>query len=152
LIKYDAGVPKTVELPVPPASYMNDGEIVMRITKIRGEFAMCHKGNLYEFEEEEQGGPQAVMSTPLNLEFGLKVLPNIFTHNTRIQYSVPTRQCIKLTVYDAAGRKVKTIVEGNADPGTYSYNLESSSLSSGVYFLVLKGEKESRNAKVLIVR
>ncbi|MEO0190713.1 MAG: C25 family cysteine peptidase, partial [candidate division WOR-3 bacterium] len=71
LIKYDAGVPKTVELPVPPASYMNDGEIVMKITKIRGEFAMCHKGNLYEFEEEQEGGgPQMIMNMPLNLEFG----------------------------------------------------------------------------------
>ncbi|MEO0096341.1 MAG: T9SS type A sorting domain-containing protein, partial [candidate division WOR-3 bacterium] len=152
LIKYDAGVPKTVELPVPPASYMNDGEIVMRITKIRGEFAMCHKGNLYEFEEEEGGGPQAVTSTPLNREFGLKILPNILSCNAQLQYSIPTKQHITLNLYDVIGRKVATILEEITEPGVYITSLNVNHLSAGIYFLMLTGEKEIKCEKMLIVK
>ncbi|MEO0137862.1 MAG: T9SS type A sorting domain-containing protein [candidate division WOR-3 bacterium] len=148
LIKYDGGIPKTVELPVPPASYMDDGEIVVRISKISGDFAMCHKGNLYEFEEEQEGsGPQMIMSIPMNLEFGLKVQPNILTRNTRIHYSIPTKQHITLNLYNVIGRKVATVIEGTTDPGIYITNL-----SAGIYFLILDGENQTKNQKILIIR
>lgn len=153
LIKYSAGIPKTVELPVPPATYKNDGEIIVRIKKISGDFAMCHNGNLYEFEEvDEGGGQQTAMTIPLNPDFEMKVLPNIFTHNTLIQYSIPDKQAIHLDLYDIIGRRVKTIAMGVVESGIYSYKLDSSNLTSGIYFLILEGEKETKTQKILIVR
>jgi hypothetical protein len=153
LIKYDAGIPTTVELPVPPASYMDDGEIIVRIPKIRGDFAMCHKGNLYEFEKEgDGGGPQTSITIPQNLVFGLKVFPNIVRRSTQFQYTIPKKQRIILSLYDIVGRKVATFVDGFIEPGIYSYNFDSSNLSQGIYFLILKGERDTRTEKVLVVR
>jgi len=131
---------------------MNDGEIIVRIPKISGEFATVHKGNLYAFEEEHSGGPQTEMTIPLNPVFEMNVHPNIFAHNALIQYSIPNKQAIRLDLYDIVGRKIKTIAEGIVETGRYSYKLDSSNLSSGVYFLILQGEKETKTQKILIVR
>ncbi len=152
LVKYSTGIPKTVELAVPPSTYKNDGEIIVRIKKISGDFAMCHKGNLYEFEKEEGGGPQTAMTIPLRPAFGMNVYPNIFTHNAVIQYTIPDKQFVRLDLYDIIGRRIKMIIEGTVEPGIYSCNLNSSDLSSGIYFLVLKGDKETKTQKMLIVR
>lgn len=153
LIKYDAGVPVTVELPVPPASYMNDGEIIVRIPKISGVFAAIHKGNLYGFEKEgEGGGPQTFTTIPQNLVFGLQVLPNILSRNALLRYTIPTKQRVSLKLYDVVGREVMVIADRIVDAGIHSYNLDTSNLSSGIYFLVLEDEKETNSQKILIVK
>jgi hypothetical protein len=152
LIKYEAGIPKTVELPVPPAAYMNDGEIVVRIPKISGEFAMITTGHLYEFEKEQEGGPQSVMSIPLNLVFGLKVHPNILSRTARLQFTIPEKQHISLKLYDIVGRKVSTITDGIVEPGIHTYNFDPSNLSQGIYFLILNGDKNKKTQKILVVR
>jgi len=152
LIKYDAGIPKTVEVPVPPASYMNDGEIIVRIPKISGDFASIHKGNLYGFEKEGQGGPQTLTTIPQNLAFGLQVMPSIVSRNALLRYTIPAKQKVSLKFYDVVGREVMTFTEGIVDTGIHSYNLNTSSLSAGIYFLVLEGKKETKSQKVLVVR
>ncbi|MEO0166900.1 MAG: T9SS type A sorting domain-containing protein [candidate division WOR-3 bacterium] len=82
----------------------------------------------------------------------LMVLPSIVRDNAQIQYTIPERQRISLDLYDIIGRKVKTIAQGCVEPGIYSYRFDSSDLSSGVYFLVLESERESRTRKLLIAR
>ncbi|MEO0183746.1 MAG: T9SS type A sorting domain-containing protein [candidate division WOR-3 bacterium] len=82
----------------------------------------------------------------------LMVLPNVVRDNAQIQYAIPERQRISLNLYDIIGRKVKTITEGTVEPGVYSYRLDSSALSSGVYFLILEGERESKRGKILVVK
>ncbi len=83
---------------------------------------------------------------------GLMALPSVVRENAQIQYAIPERQLIRLDLYDIIGRKVKTIAQGCVEPGIYSYRFDSSDLSSGVYFLVLEGERESRTRKLLIAR
>ncbi|MEO0190251.1 MAG: hypothetical protein ABIL18_04645 [candidate division WOR-3 bacterium] len=82
----------------------------------------------------------------------LMVLPNVVRDYAQIQYAIPERQLIRLDLYDIIGRKVKTIAQGCVEPGIYSYRFVSSDLSSGVYFLVLESERESRTRKLLIAR
>ncbi|MEO0166901.1 MAG: T9SS type A sorting domain-containing protein [candidate division WOR-3 bacterium] len=82
----------------------------------------------------------------------LMVWPNAVRDNAQIQCAIPERQRISLNLYDIVGRKVKTITEGTVDTGVYSYRLDSSDLGSGVYFVILEGERESKREKILIVR
>ncbi|MEO0190250.1 MAG: C25 family cysteine peptidase [candidate division WOR-3 bacterium] len=152
LIKYDAGVPRTVELPVPPASYRDDGEIVVRISKITGDFAMCHKGNLYGFEKEGQGGPQTAVDIPQNLTFACKVTPNIITHQAQLQFILPEKQRVRLNLYDVVGRKVATIIDNTFEIGIHTCSLNAERLSCGIYFLVLEGKKDTKTQKILIIR
>ncbi|MEO0166695.1 MAG: hypothetical protein ABIL39_11230 [candidate division WOR-3 bacterium] len=83
----------------------------------------------------------------------LMVLPSVVRRdNAQIQYAIPERQRIRLDLYDVLGRKVKTIKEGIVDAGVYSYRLDSSNLTSGVYYIILQGERESKRGKILIVK
>jgi hypothetical protein len=151
-IKYEAGEPKTVEFHVPPATY-KDGEVIIEITKIRGDFAMLHLSNLYEFEKKGgSGGPQATTATHLPLGFTLSILPNIISRSARLQYTIPEKQRVTLNLYDIVGRKVVSIAEGVIEPGIYTHNLNSAKLSQGIYFLVFKGEKDVKRQKFLIVK
>ncbi|MEO0143012.1 MAG: hypothetical protein ABIL15_06650 [candidate division WOR-3 bacterium] len=82
----------------------------------------------------------------------LMVSPSVVKDNAQIQFTIPERQRIIMNLYDIIGRKIKTIKEGIVDAGVYSYRLDSSSLSSGVYYIILQGERESKRGKILVVK
>ncbi len=82
----------------------------------------------------------------------LMVLPSVVRDNARVQYAIPEKQHISLNLYDILGRKIATISEGIFEPGVHSCRLDSSHLSSGVYFLILEGMHESKTQKLLIMR
>ena len=105
-----------------------------------------------EVEVYEGGGPQTQITTGQDLVFGLEIFPNIISRNTQFQYTIPQTQKIKLNLYDVTGRKIDSIANEVVEPGIYTYNLSSSSLSSGIYFLILDGEEKSITEKVLVVR
>lgn len=153
LVKYQADMPTTVELPVPYASYKDDGEITVRISKIDGDFAMCNMGHLYEFEKEQEGGgPQSTIILPQNLDFGLQILPSIVSRYASLRYLIPEKQRIDLKLYDIIGREVMIIKSGIVDAGLHSYSLNTSNLSSGIYFFILESEKEKITQKILIIK
>ena len=103
-------------------------------------------------EVYEGGGPQTRKTIPQNLVFGLNVFPNIISRNSQLQYTIPQSQKIRLNLYDISGRKINSITDGVIEPGIYTYDLDSSNLIAGIYFLMLEGEQETITEKVLIVR
>jgi len=96
----------------------------------------------------EEGEGSKVEGAGLRFE----VLPNVVKTNAKIQYSIPNKQTIRLSLYNIVGRKIASIAEGVFGPGVYTVNHDFSELSSGIYFLVLEGEKETRTQKILIIR
>ncbi|MGB9721837.1 MAG: T9SS type A sorting domain-containing protein [bacterium] len=82
----------------------------------------------------------------------LMVLPNVVKDNARIQFAIPKRQKIRLDLYDIIGRRLKTIADGTFESGVYKQNFTTSNLGSGVYFLILDGNKETKKTKILIMR
>jgi hypothetical protein len=60
--------------------------------------------------------------------------PNPFNNQTTIQYVLPQREDVLLTLHDAGGKLVKVLVNGRKDSGTHAINFISSSLSKGVYY------------------
>ena len=65
--------------------------------------------------------------------------PNPFNPYTRINYSVPGRSHIIVTVYNVLGQKVSTIVDAIRERGTYSATFDARNIASGVYFYRLEG-------------
>lgn|GEM_PF-6130861 len=64
--------------------------------------------------------------------------PNPFNPDTQIEFALPNRTKVRLTVYDILGRTVATILEEQLmDPGYYSLPFQSNGLSSGVYLYEL---------------
>jgi hypothetical protein len=82
--------------------------------------------------------------------------PNPITRNgAKISFGVAKAGNISLSVFDASGRSVKTLVKGNFEPGKYNivWNTKDNdgrNATGGVYFLVLRNG-ESKLTKKLIV-
>lgn len=60
--------------------------------------------------------------------------PNPFNPVTTIKYSLKLDSYVTLKVYDAVGRLVSTIIDGNVQAGNHSITFDSKFLASGVYF------------------
>jgi hypothetical protein len=74
-------------------------------------------------------------STELPEEFVLlQNYPNPFNPSTTIEYKVPHRTQVTITVYDVMGRQIAELVNGDHEPGMYSFVWNARSLPSGVYY------------------
>ncbi len=72
--------------------------------------------------------------------------PNPFNASTIIQYNVPKRGFVSLTVYDLLGKKLTTLVNGYQDSGNRSVTFNADNYPSGLYLyrLSVGGETQTR--------
>jgi len=78
--------------------------------------------------------------------------PNPFNPSTKINYSVPVKGNVKLTVYDLLGRKVTELVNEIKPAGKYSVNFDAGELASGTYIYRLKAGNFSISRKMILVK
>ncbi|MDT8324702.1 MAG: T9SS type A sorting domain-containing protein, partial [Bacteroidota bacterium] len=62
------------------------------------------------------------------------VSPNPFSSQAHIPYSVRAMGPVLLTIHDALGRRVATLVDGEQAEGTHSAIFDGSTLANGVYY------------------
>lgn len=60
--------------------------------------------------------------------------PNPFNPATHLQFSVPVAGQVSLDVFDTAGRRVATLVNGYRAAGVHRAEFDASGLASGLYF------------------
>lgn len=107
-----------------------------------------------EYEEESKGGGPQSSETMLT-QFGqltLSTYPNPTKKAVRIEYNLPAKMGVKLSIYDVTGRLVKNIVNENQDAGFYHESFDITDLSQGVYFVKLNTGDESIIEKVIFLR
>ncbi len=82
--------------------------------------------------------------------------PNPFNPATTIRFSVERREVVKLAVYDVLGRRVATLFNGKAAPGSHSVQWNGRDdlgrpVASGTYFyrLEIEGERQARRMILL---
>lgn len=88
---------------------------------------------------------------PEEFELGANY-PNPFNPTTQIPYRLPARSEVDLTVYDALGRRVATLVEGEQPPGRYTVSVHAGSWPSGLYLYVLRADGRIRTGKMLLLK
>ncbi|MCW8850567.1 MAG: T9SS type A sorting domain-containing protein, partial [Melioribacteraceae bacterium] len=69
--------------------------------------------------------------------------PNPFNPSTNINFEVPEKSRIKISVYDILGRKVDDLIKDEFSPGRHNTNWNAASFSSGIYFIRLSAESVS---------
>lgn len=82
--------------------------------------------------------------------------PNPFNSVTRIEYQLPVRSQVTLTVYDVRGNPVKRLVNEWQVAGLHTLRWDGTSengqpLASGIYFYVLSIEKEYRLVRKMTI-
>jgi hypothetical protein len=74
--------------------------------------------------------------------------PNPFNPTTTIAYSLAGRSHVTIRVYDIAGRVVRTLVDGDAEPGEHKVVWDGTTdagqrAASGVYFVKMEGSGDA---------
>lgn len=86
-------------------------------------------------------------------EFNLSQnFPNPFNPETKINYSVPARSYVAITLYNISGSEVKTLVSGYMEAGTHSVVLNASELPSGVYFYKMTSDNFTAVKKLTLLK
>ncbi len=78
--------------------------------------------------------------------------PNPFNPTTVIRFEVPAAGRVNLTVYDALGRKVETLMDANVAPGYYEVPFDGSKYASGVYFYRISTGSNARAMKMMLLK
>ncbi len=83
--------------------------------------------------------------------------PNPFRSQTSILYQLPAKMKVKVAIYNVAGQKVRTLVDGEQPAGTHSVNWDGKDRSgvrvaAGVYFCALESDGGLLSRKMILVK
>lgn len=76
--------------------------------------------------------------------------PNPFNPSTKIQFTIPKDDFVKLYVYDLSGRLIKNLIDGYTTAGNHNITFDGSNLSSGVYFYTLQTSSNKITNKFIL--
>ncbi len=78
--------------------------------------------------------------------------PNPFNPTTIIAFEISDRANIQLTIYDAAGKEIKVLVNGIKSAGKYEIEWDASEYPSGIYFYKLESNSLSETKKMALIK
>jgi len=78
--------------------------------------------------------------------------PNPFNPTTTIQYYLPEKSDVVLTVFNISGCKVETLVNQSQTSGRYFVKWDASRYPSGVYFYKIQADGWYRNRKCILMK
>jgi len=90
-----------------------------------------------------------------NLINGYKIyqnFPNPFNSYSIIEYEIPNSTYIQISLYNTLGEEVKSIYKGNVTPGKHQIKINGTSLSSGIYYYILKSYGVVLGKKCLVLK
>ena len=93
----------------------------------------------------------AVDNTPRVRRAAVRAVPNPFNPSTRIEYVVPVRGRVQVTVFDAAGRVVEKLVDEDRAPGEYRVQYRART-ATGVYFVRVDVGGHSATTKIVLLK
>ncbi|MDD5528707.1 MAG: metallophosphoesterase [bacterium] len=107
------------------------------------------------------GGKGTVSSSSASDDKGTGTVANVFKlyepnpnpsrDITVIRYNVPEKAQVSLKLYDASGRMVRTLKDGICDAGDYKAEIDSKTLSLGVYFVKLNSGNYKETKKLTVL-
>ena len=83
--------------------------------------------------------------------------PNPMLKATTIEFAIPKKEYVNLTVYNVAGQRVKTLIDNEISPGSYTANWNGRDengrrLSAGVYFYRIETGNYISTRKLVLLR
>jgi pectate lyase len=78
--------------------------------------------------------------------------PNPFNPVTTIEYQLPARSNVTLTIFDVLGREIANLVNGIQEPGYKSVRWDAGNVPSGVYFYQLRAGVFTKTRTMLLMK
>ncbi len=86
-------------------------------------------------------------------EFSLRQnYPNPFNPITNIEFSVPQNSQVRITIFDARGKEIETIVNSELSAGRYNVDWNASIYSSGIYFYKITAGEFTQTKKMILIK
>jgi hypothetical protein len=143
-----------------------------KITFVKGKGTTTEKQNysysdmnlkpgkyLYQLYQIDFDGTKTLVAsaeTEVNVtpvDFGLSQnYPNPFNPSTNISFSLPKATNVKITVYNAIGKEIAVLVNGNYEAGTHNITWNANNLASGLYFYKMEAENFTATKKMMLIR
>lgn len=102
--------------------------------------------NMYVFHYNTV--PLAIDNT-LGEDNSIKVFPNPFSTNTSIEFNLADNKNISVSIFDIAGRSIKTIPTNNLVSGVNKISIDLSNLQSGIYFCKISSNDNRQTIKLI---
>jgi len=118
------------------------------------DFVLVSTG--YYVEYESGGGTQTANDGYTLFKIMLSIYPNPAT-SFSIKYTVSKSTQVTLNIYDASGRIVKTLVNGDTELGYHTVSWDGKDeagevLPSGIYFVRLKTDGFTATRKLILLK
>jgi len=97
-----------------------------------------------EDNKEEQRNP---FSYQLNQNY-----PNPFNPETNIEFAIAKAGLVELTIYNALGEEMETLLNNNLLAGKYNLNWNAGGYASGIYFYQLRAGSFIQRRKMLLLK
>ena len=78
--------------------------------------------------------------------------PNPFNPSTTINYDLPTQAMVEISIYNALGEKVATLVNEMKDAGKQTVEFNAAGYSSGIYFYQIKANDFVSVKKMILMK
>jgi len=78
--------------------------------------------------------------------------PNPFNPETNIEFSLPDKANVKLTVYDLLGRQIAVLLDKELQSGNYQVTFNGVNLPSGTYFYELRAGNFRQVKKMILMK
>ena len=78
--------------------------------------------------------------------------PNPFNPSTKIDFALPVSGKVVIKVYDITGKEAATVLNSEMTAGSHTVQMNSGSLSSGVFFYTITAGSYSKTLKMIIAK
>lgn len=78
--------------------------------------------------------------------------PNPFNPTTKIKFAIPKESFVNLSLFNAVGELISTLVAEQMKPGFYEYEYDGSNLPSGVYLYKIKSGNYFNAKKMILLK
>ena len=82
-------------------------------------------------------------------KFRFELYPNPFNDILNINFTNPENQNVKISIYDAYGRKIEVIEDKSFEKGTHNIEWNSNTLPNAIYYIRVQTDNFVKNQKVM---
>lgn len=95
------------------------------------------------------------ISNESNINYGFKLFtnyPNPFNPVTKIQFSIPQKENVRLSLYNNLGQEIAVLINDIKNAGTYEYTFNGENYSSGIYFYKIQSGSFTDTKRMVLVK
>ena len=121
-----------------------------RLKECNNVSCFSRRENLVKLDLRMIQEPSIAVELPESLE--LTNFPNPFNNVTTISFGLDSEADIRISIYTADGRFIRTLANRRFSPGRHSIPFNATGLGSGVYFYSLEANGRQTSQKMILLK